>query len=441
MDGEKKKSTIWNLADRLQGDKVVWVITLMLILTSIVCIFSSTSRLLEGEQTRLDLVRNQLYIVAAGVVVILVCFAIKNVNVFRWLSRLGFPLSLALLLILDLHLDLGAVKAIRINDAWRIIQVGPIQVHVFEIVKVAMVLYLAWAMDALGRGEIRKPASPKYRKILFLYAPFIITFFMTIPGSNTAALFIGGLMFIVILLGGGNARDMCILALAGLLVIGACCGLYEVTKDSPKPRMERIGTAMERILNDTDYEEIYLDRNNSREVRQDALDRLRQPYGAMIAIKEGGLFGKGPGQSTQRYMVPDMAEDYMYSFIIEEYGLFGGILVLVLYLSLLARGSIIARQCDDLYSKLTVAGLTLLVSGQAYLHMFVNAGIGPMTGQTLPMISHGNSAFLCFCLAFGIILSISRSTTKEIEKMQEGQSLLEAENTLRDLEDFESNGL
>jgi cell division protein FtsW len=91
--------------------------------------------------------------------------------------------------------------------------------------------------------------------------------------------------------------------------------------------------------------------------------------------------------------------------------------VIFLYVSLLARGSIIVRNCGtDHYAKLTVAGLCLLITGQAFLHMFVNADIGPMTGQTLPLISHGNSAFLCFSIAFGIILSFSRIATQRIDR-------------------------
>ncbi|MBQ1718478.1 MAG: FtsW/RodA/SpoVE family cell cycle protein, partial [Bacteroidales bacterium] len=175
-----------------------------------------------------------------------------------------------------------------------------------------------------------------------------------------------------------------------------------------------------------------------------ALDKIRQPYSAKIAIKEGGVLGKGPGQSTQRYVVPDISEDYMYSFIIEEYGLWGALIVIFLYVSLLARGSIIVRNCGkDIYAKISVAGLCLLISGQAFLHMFVNADIGPMTGQTLPLISHGNSAFLCFSLAFGLILSFSRIAQRRIEKEQrEAQPLIELKENVQagldELDSFES---
>lgn len=443
---ETKKKSIWTLADRLEGDKVVWIIVMMLILISIVCIFSSTSRLLEGGQSRLDIVGRQMKIVAAGVVVILGCFSIKNIEWFRKFSKWGFAVSAIMLVFLDLHDVIGAigpVKPIKINDAWRIIQVGSIQIHIFEVIKVLMVLYLAWAMDALKKKELKGPKSVLGQKWLYIYGPFLFIFLFTIPGSNTAALFIGAIMFITILLGGGNFKDMALLLLTGVLLLGACYGIYDMTKDTPNPKMMRIGTGISRIFDDHDWEGQYLDPESSREQRQDAIDKIRQPYGARIAIKEGGLLGKGPGQSTQRYMVPDMAEDYMFSFIIEEYGLLGGILVVFLYVSLLARGSIIVRNCDELYAKLVVAGLSLLITGQAFLHMFVNVDIGPMTGQTLPMISHGNSAFLCFSLAFGIMLSFSRMAGLKIQKEeQEAKPLMELDedvkDTLDELDEFES---
>ena len=435
----KKKRTFWNFVDHFEGDKVVWIIALMLILISIVCIFSSTSRLLEGSQTRVDIVKSQLLIVAAGLVVIIICYNIKNIKILRALSMLGFPLSLVLLLILDLHKPFGPFVPINLNNAYRILRVGGIQVHVFEVVKVAMVLYLAWAMDKLGEK------APLWKKIVYIYLPFLIVFIAIIPGSNSSALFIGGIMFITILLGGGNLRDMAILALAGFLILGSCFGLYSLTRNNEHPMFDRIGTAISRIGDHTDYERIFLESRPGSIDYQSALDKIRQPYSAKIAIHQGGLIGKGPGQSTQRYVVPDMSEDYMFSFIIEEYGLLGAILVIFLYVSLLARSSLIARNCGkDLYAKLSVAGLSLLITGQAFLHMFVNADIGPMTGQTLPLISHGNSAFLCFSLAFGVILSISRTVSRKMElEQKKAEPLIEAhpdiQEDLQDLDAFESN--
>ena len=436
-----RKRNIWDFADRLEGDKVVWVIALTLILTSIVCIFSSSSRLLEGGETRVDIVRGQLWIVAAGLAVIVLLYNIRNMKVFKLLSMLGFPVSLVLLLILDSHTKLGPFTPININNAYRILSVAGFQLHVFEVVKVAMVMYLAWAIDALKRGVLPGPQKLIWKKVIYLYVPFLVIFLAIIPGSNSSAIFIGFVMFVTILLGGGNFKEMSLLLLAGRVLVFSCYGIYQA---SDGKYMGRIGTAVSRVFDDTDYEARFLESRPGSDEYQKNLDKIRQPYSAKIAIHQGGLIGKGPGQSTQRYVVPDMSEDYMFSFIIEEYGLLGGILIICLYLSLLARSSLIARNCgSDLYAKLTVAGLTILITGQAFLHIFVNSDIGPMTGQTLPLISHGNSAFLCFSFAFGVILSISRIAARRIAKEQKmAQPLVEVhrdvQQDLSDLDSFDS---
>ena len=221
-------------------------------------------------------------------------------------------------------------------------------------------------------------------------------------------------MFLVILLGGDSGKDMFILLLAGVAALALCVGIYKVSGGKV---FGRIGTGLSRVLDKEDYEAIVMKSRVGSVDYYQALDEIRQPYSAKIAVHQGGIIGKGPGQSTQRYVVPDISEDYMYSFIIEEYGILGGMIIVFLYLSLLARSAIIVRNCGkELYATLAVAGLSLLICGQAFLHICVNVDIGPMTGQTLPLVSHGASAFLCFCIAFGVILSISKIASKRIAK-------------------------
>ena len=438
-----KKKTFWNIFENTEGDKVVWIIVLMLIMFSILCIFSSTSRLLGPGQSRLDLVWDHLKIVILGIGLILACYFIPT-ETLRKLSSVGFLLSLGLLGLLISGVDLGFVRSIEINGARRIIQVGPLQLHVNEVVKVAMVLYLAWAIDANKRKSLKLlNDTPKYQKIFYIYGPFLLTTLLLLPGSNSAALFTGGILFLTILLGGDSTKDMGILLLAGIAALALCIGIYKISGGKV---FERIGTGLSRVLDKEDYEAIVMKSRVGSVDYYQALDEIRQPYSAKIAVHQGGIIGKGPGQSTQRYVVPDISEDYMYSFIIEEYGIIGGMIIVFLYLSLLARSSIIVRNCGkDLYAKLAVAGLALLICGQAFLHICVNVDIGPMTGQTLPLVSHGSSAFLCFCIAFGVILSISKTAAKRIAKeTQNADPLVDlhqdqtVETGLADLESFES---
>lgn len=185
-------------------------------------------------------------------------------------------------------------------------------------------------------------------------------------------------MFVTILIGGIKFKDILAPAVLCVAVIAVCIGIYWVSGGQV---FERFGTAINRLAIGEKHQNIKDLKPGTVEF-QDALDDIIQPASAKIAIHEGGIIGKGPGNSTQKYTVPLMFSDYMFSFIIEEYGILGGILVITLYVSLLARASLIVRSCDNEFAKTAVAGLAVLISGQALMHMFINADLGPLTGQT-----------------------------------------------------------
>lgn len=434
--------------DRVAGDKVVWIITLLLMLLSIIFIFSSSSRLTTEHTSRLDIVKDQLVTVAMGLGLVILCYNIRSIEFYRKVSSIGFVFSLGLLLTMVILHKMnykGFISAPEINGAVRFLKIKGLQLHVFEVVKVAMVMYISWAVDKLNKdefkllnklSEINRLGWLKTRmakKAIYLYIPFAIITLMVMTGSNTAAVFIAGLMIFTICVGTGDLKEVLILgAVMGSIVFG-CYGVYSISKasGSEHPTFSRIGTAVSRLM-PHDYARDFERAGNAVE-RQKALDKLRQPYSARIAVKQGVGLGKGPGQSTQRYVVPDMPEDYMFSFILEEYGFFGGLLVMILYISLLARGVLIVKNCDkNLFAQCAVFGLVLLISGQAFIHMVVNCDIGILTGQTLPMLSHGASAFLCFSIAFGIILAISRISNKKVEQLtKKAEPLMELHDSVQ----------
>ena len=352
-------------------------------------------------------------------------------------------------------IDTPMVKSIVINGARRILEVSGLQVHVFEVVKVAMVMYLAWAVDAFQKKEFTIAnrlskhdhfhwlGKPGWQKVVYIYAPMFLVMGMVALGSGSSSVFIGAIMFVTILIGGLGIKELIKPALVLVALVGGLILLNKAT-DGQLLAGTRFETWESRLKGTGDSYEKFRNAKPKSIEYYEALDDIRQPYSAKIALKQGGLIGKGAGQSTQRYVVPVMYEDYMFSFIIEEYGIGGAIVVIFLYVSLLARASIIVKNSGkDTFAKLSVAGLSLLISGQAFLHMFVNVDIGPMTGQTLPLISHGASAFICFSIAFGIILSMSRIAARNTEKMQKNAEPLVqmTENViagLGELDDFES---
>lgn len=434
---EEKNNSIWKQVMDIKGDKVILIIILLLLLISFLAIFSSTP-LLPAQENRLATMKDQGIIVMLGIGLMALLYKI-NVRWIKPFTQFGFALSLVMLTLLVMRIDWGFIKTQTINGALRNFYVFGLQIHVFEVVKVAMVLYLAWAMNAIN--EDKKAMSEKkhsrtlwianrlaedypklgflkktfWKRAMYIYIPTLIICSLVFLGSGSSAIFIGVILIATMIIGGVPLRELII---AGICMGGILLGLIGIHKASDGKLISRAGTMLSRL--DEKYD---MDRLNAYEIKSreyyDLLDDLRQPVSAKIAVHQGGWLGKGTGNSTQKYHVENIYGDYMYSFLVEEYGLLGGIFILILYVSLLARSSIIARMCDNEFAKYVLGGLAILITGQAFMHILVNVDIGPMTGQTLPLISHGASAFLVFCVAFGLILSISRMAKKKMMKVEE----------------------
>ena len=423
------KDRIWGFFDRLEGDKIVWIIVLSLMVISWLAIFSSTPLLaLETGMTRLEIMKEQIMLTFGGLLLIIGIYKLPNILILRAFSQLGYGLSLFLLTILASHADLGFIRAEYINGAWRTLNVLGAQVHVFEIVKVSMVVYLAWAineyntdisgprsrwtfwiMNTLGKHRrLSWMRKPLWKSMFYIYMPIGIVTVLTMLGSNSSGLIVGAVMVATLLIGGLHLKQVLLTALGGIVVLSLMLGVYHISDNEV---FGRFGTGISRLKLDTDPTQLHELRGDKF---QERLGKIHQPNAAKIAVYEGGLIGKGPGGSTQKYAVPVMFGDYMYSFILEEYGIWLGLFVILLYSSILARGAWIAKLCETNYARTAIGGLSFLITSQAFLHMFINVDMGPLTGQTLPLVSHGTSSFLAFCVAFGVILAISRMANKQI---------------------------
>ncbi len=453
-NGGAKGKGLWGIIDRIEGDKVIWLIVLLLILFSVLTIFSSTSNIQDAS--RMEAMVGQFKLALAGFVIIFLMYkCITGIGLYRVLSQFGFLASFILLSILVLNIRIhGFIEAQTLNDATRSFKFLGKQIHVYEIVKVVMIMYMAWALDsykvdceAMKKGErsgrlwianwlsgkekfaFMKTALAK--RCLYIYMPTLVVFGMVAAGSNSSAIIITGILWVTMLLGGISIKELMIPIVAAVILFGALWGIHEATDGQFMNRQFR--TLVSRFTADTDTRKLDDMKEGTQEYKM-AVDKMRQPYGAMIAIHQGGFIGKGSGNSRQRYAVPHIYSDYMFSFIVEEYGFVGAIVIIMLYLSLLARSAMIARLCSSNFAKIALGGLALLITGQAMLHILVNVGIGPMTGQTLPLISDGASAFLVFCVAFGVILSISRMAKKKMLEMETAENIREK---LKDLEQID----
>lgn len=421
-------SDAWHKMMNLKGDKVILIIVLLLFLISFLAIFSSTP-LLPTQESRLETMKDHgiVALLGIGLMALLYHFEIRWL---KYLSQIGFILSFVMLAMLMLKVDFGFLRAETINGATRTFSLFGMQIHVFEIVKVAMVMYLAWAMTAINedkqaRKEKRKTETlslanwlatkhPKlkrlkktvWKRLIYVYVPSLIIVAMLFIGSGSSSILTFLVLVALMVIGGMPVKELALAGAVGVCCIGAMIGIYYM---SDGKYCERAGTFVSRLVTDYDMDSL---EGLKGDAYYNMLDEIRQPESAKVAVHEGKILGKGIGNSTQKYKVDNIYGDYMYSFLIEEYGLLGGLIVIMLYVSILARSSIIASTCENEFEKYAIGGLAVLISGQAFLHILVNVDIGPMTGQTLPLISHGSSAFLVFCIAFGIILSISRQTKR-----------------------------
>lgn len=395
MDTSRK--IVWGIG----GDKVIWTIVFALSFISILLIYSSSSTLAFKEKTtNFAFLIKQVAFVAGGLG-IAYGFSRIPLGVYRSLSYFAFWVSVALMVYTLLF-------GIELNNAKRWMKIGPIQFQTTEIIKITIPLYLARVLETCKLETFKE----YFQKILI---PLGIAFGLIILSSVSAALFVAILSFGILFIagvkwshifktagiGGGLLLIVIILQLAFNIVL-----------------IPRLGTAIGRVEEFFQGDMTEQMRDMNVHEKQKLADETFQADMARVAVSSVGILGKGPGNSTQRYVLPHPYSDYVYAIIIEEYGLFGGAIVLMLYIWFLFRCVILVKNCTKKFSALTVVGIGLLITIQAILHILVNVGIIPVTGHTLPLISYGGTSFLILCSAFGVILSVSRTievTSKKIK--------------------------
>jgi cell division protein FtsW len=129
---------------------------------------------------------------------------------------------------------------------------------------------------------------------------------------------------------------------------------------------------------------------------------------AIKAILSGGWFGKGPGKSKYKHILPQANSDFIYAIIIEEYGVIGGVIILSTYMIILFRIIVIATNAPSYFTSLMVISLGLPIIIQALIHISVNISLIPVTGQNLPLISTGGTSICINFLRLGMIYNISK---------------------------------
>ena len=395
---------------KLKGDKLIWIIVVFFAMISIVSVFSSSSFLANSrEYGKIAVFLEQTQSVLMGFLALFICYLIP----LRWYRTGSFVLfGLSVLALVMLYIPAFQVK---LNGAVRGIRILGHTVQVFEFVKVGIILYLAKALERWGDqiDDFRQFAL----KILL---PVGIVCLLIMPNSFSSALLIGMISFLILFF--MNVRGRNLLITAGILAAALLlmfltyhaffAGRPERLESGVGKVFNRFGTVERRFTAFFEKEEQEMEGLGRDEILK-LKDKDRQSENAKVAISEGGILGKGPGKSTQRYSLSMAFSDFIYAFIVEEYGLLGGFFVLLLYLIFLFRCIRLCQRCTATYSSVLIVGLSFLITIQAFLHILVNVRILPITGHTLPLISHGGTAYLVLSGAFGMILSVNRQLDKQ----------------------------
>ncbi|WP_333878324.1 FtsW/RodA/SpoVE family cell cycle protein [Flavobacterium sp.] len=396
------------LIHSLKGDKVIWAFVALLALFSFMPVFSASSNLAymrHGSGNALT------YLLKHGAQVFVGFFILYKIHkvpyhYFRTISRLLLPVVWILLVYTLLK---GTI--IDGANASRWIQIPFIGIT-FQTSTLASIVLYVFVARYLSKSR-ETPITFK-SSLWDLWTPVFITIALILPANLSTAALIFAMVIMLAFIGKYPMKYIGIILGAG--IIGLTFFIL-VAKAFPDAFPNRVDTWINRIDNFTS------DKPDEDDYQIEK---------AKIAIASGGIYGLGPGKSVQKNFLPQSSSDFIYAIIVEEYGLFGGLLVLSLYLLLLFRFVVAAHKANSLFGKLVVIGLGFPIIFQAMTNMAVAVELFPVTGQTLPLISSGGSSIWMTCIALGIILSVTKKEEEIAEELAEKQKREEALQRLID---------
>lgn len=372
---------------KLKGDRWLWIIIIVLSVWSLLAVYSSVGTLAykEGKGTEVYLIKHTLLIVGGFA---LMYFSHKlDYHWYAGISRILMVITIPLLLY---TLFFGST----INDANRWVKIPGINLtfQTSDLAKLALITFLA-------RMLTRKQENIKDVKKAFIpiMGSVCVIFVLIAPANLSTALMLFGVSILLLLVGRVSFKQI-MLVCSGVAVL-----LFLVVMLGPRRE-----TYVSRVKTHMGWQ--------TEEVNR---DKSYQADHAKIAIASGGLLGKGPGNSTQRNVLPHPYSDFIFAIIIEEYGTMGGVVLLTLYVVMMFRCIRIVTQSPKAFGALLAAGLGFSLTLQALGNMAVAVGLGPVTGIPLPLVSMGGTSILFTSIAFGIILSVSRSIEEMKREVQE----------------------
>ncbi len=370
------------ILSKIKGDKVIWLVVIILSVFSILAVYSSTGSLAYKYQdgnTEYYMMKH-LFILLFGFLLMYLAHLVK----YTYFSRI-FQIALYIavpLLVLTLFVGLN------LNEAKRVLPLPfGFTFQTSDLAKLTLIMYLA-RMLTKRQDKIKNFKSA----FIPIMIPILIVCFLILPANFSTAAILFTTSLVLLFIGRISLKHIFSMIGIGIVVLLI---MVMVAKSHPD-LLPRVGTWISRVENfkNGDSEDNY-------QVEQ-----------AKIAIASGGIIGKMPGNSEQRYFLPHPYSDFIYAFIIEEYGLIGGVLLVLLYLILLFRAVKIVTKAPNNFGAFLTIGVAFSLVFQAMINMGVAVNLLPVTGQPLPLVSMGGTSIWFTSISIGIILSVS----KEIDK-------------------------
>ena len=418
----------------MRGDKVIWIVALILGVISLIVVYSATSALAvskyEGDTGKV--LMKHLGMLLFGFAMMIIG---SRINYNRY-AKIALLLMIPCLALLLYTLVFGR----NINDASRSINVGGFSFQPSEMAKIILITYLARQLIMM-EGSVYN-----FKDFLVKLAlPILVTAALIFSENLSTAVILVAVCMVLLFI--GRVRFLHLLALVGLCIVGMAAYLgYDAIKtsiDNKHKRAERqemvIGEKVDTYHEKQNRIQTWSNRLKSMGEDKEKVDpfddkHMQRTY-ADIAVASSSIFGKGPGKSEQRNFLPHPYSDFIYAIIIEEYGLIGGVIVLLLYVILFTRVLRIVIKRPLTFGSLMAFGLGFLIILQAMVNMGVSIGLLPVTGQPLPFVSMGGTSLMATGLIIGMILSVTRSIEDEaMNKEQEIQALTETTEDEREPE-------
>lgn len=387
------------MSELLKGDRIVWIVFMVLCCISMVEVFSAASTLSYKSGDYLAPITSHCITLFCGVVVVYVLHLIPY-KFFRLIPFTLLPLSALLLAVV---MGMGMVADERVNGASRWL----FGFQPSEMGKMSLVVTMAYLLSRFQTADGCSPLA--FRPILLVTA---VMLGLIAPENGSTALLLAAVVYMQMLIGRVPWRQLGRLT-GGVVLLGALAAsfimLVPPSVYEGVPGTHRFVTWRNRLTGFAGSDVVPAAKFD--------IDGDAQVAHANIAIATSHVLGKGPGNSVQRDHLSHSYSDYIYAIVIEELGLLGGTFVVLLYIILLFRVGQIAKRCNDSFAIFLITGVGLLLVSQAMMHMLVNVGLFPVTGQPLPLISKGGTSIIINSVYIGMILSVSRTVDEQMAKL------------------------